>query len=204
MAEVRSCLARELAPPFSHSSTSPSTDRNRGCGSGDSTPLSSPSHLRALSRSFFLRCSHSNAIWPSVTSRAQPCRPPDLRRVEMIAAPLSFNLHFLQVFCNVLAGIRRILKTLQLRMVLVAARLASQHGLRQQRLAPQRHEPLPVKVFGMQRPQSHRFLSCSLPAYPRLASAPAASGHRVWQCPTNNMSGTSAMAQCTLIRVGPS
>ena len=41
---------------------------------------------------------------------------------------------------------------LQLRMMFVAARLASEHGLGQQGLAPQRHEALRVKIFGVQRP----------------------------------------------------
>lgn len=44
------------------------------------------------------------------------------------------------------------LKTLKLRMVFVAACLAANDRLGQQRLTPQGNQPLWVQVFGMQRP----------------------------------------------------
>lgn len=46
-------------------------------------------------------------------------------------------------------------ETLQLRMAGVAASLPAEHRPGQQGLAPQRHEPLRVEIFGVQGPETH-------------------------------------------------
>ena len=47
-------------------------------------------------------------------------------------------------------------KSFELRMAGVAACPAAQHGLRQQRLAPQRDQPFRIEIPRVQRPETHR------------------------------------------------
>ena len=42
-----------------------------------------------------------------------------------------------------------------MRVVDIAARLSPEDGLREQGFAPERHESPRVKIFGMERPESH-------------------------------------------------
>ena len=52
-------------------------------------------------------------------------------------------------------GSRRLPESPQLRVVDIAARLSPENGLREQGFAPERHESPRVKIFGMERPESH-------------------------------------------------
>src|SRR5262245_43767138 len=74
--------------------------------------------------------------------RAVPCGPRDLRRVEVIAAPLGFGRDRAQIFGDAADGPACLAEAGELRVVRVALRLATEDGLRQERLAPQGHEAL--------------------------------------------------------------
>lgn len=85
---------------------------------------------------------------------AYPRRAADLLAVEAIAAARGFGVDFLEIGGNVAARGRGILEAPELGMVLVALGLTLQHGLSQQRFAPERHETLGIQVSRMQRPES--------------------------------------------------
>src|SRR5690349_9618173 len=72
-------------------------------------------------------------------------RSRDLRAIERITAPLGLLQHRVEI--SVDGGARRGVRTeaLELRMVPIAARASAKHRLREQPLAPERHQPARVE-----------------------------------------------------------
>src|SRR5690606_31678932 len=79
----------------------------------------------------------------------------DLGAVKAVAARQRLFMDGAQVGADGIArtGVRA--KALELRVMAIAFGLAPQHRPRQQRLSPQRDEPLRVEIAGMERPQPH-------------------------------------------------
>src|SRR5690606_35609082 len=92
----------------------------------------------------------------AVSHRDRLHRPlrPDLAAVEGIATRRGLRVQAGEVGadCEPRRGMR--MKTLQLRVPGVAARLPAAHRARQQRLAPRRPQAPAVEVSGMERPQA--------------------------------------------------
>ena len=79
----------------------------------------------------------------------------DFAAIECVAAPGRFSVYLLQVRIDGRSrkGVRA--EPLELRMVPVTAGFAAQDGLCEQRLAPERDQPLGIEIARMQAPEPH-------------------------------------------------
>lgn len=82
-------------------------------------------------------------------------RRAELAAVEAVAARQRFGMHRRQVRVDRGQRLGVFTEALQLRVVLVAARLAAQHRTRQQGLAPERDQALRIEVPGVEGPEAH-------------------------------------------------
>ena len=80
--------------------------------------------------------------------------------VEFVAAPGGFNVNSPEITRNCRHGIGLGAEPGQLRMLPVPPGLVLQNFLREQRFAPQRHQPFGVEIAGMNRPQAHWCRQC--------------------------------------------
>src|SRR5579871_2196675 len=87
--------------------------------------------------------------------RHPPTYRADLRRIKCVATCAGLGMDAAQVlrYCRQCCPMTA--EAMQLRMGSVAAGLPAQHRLRQQRFAPQGHEPACIEIARMQRPEAH-------------------------------------------------
>ena len=71
--------------------------------------------------------------------------PVDFGWVETVASAAGFSVYFTEIGRNRRGGSPALLESLQLRMRAVTGSAATEDRLRQQRFAPQRHQPLGVE-----------------------------------------------------------
>lgn len=81
--------------------------------------------------------------------------PADLPMIKFISAPGRFLMNHGQIAGQGCGRISRRLEPGQLRMMPIAPRASLQNFLRQQSLPPQRHQAFGVKVFWVNRPETH-------------------------------------------------
>src|SRR4051812_8378230 len=79
----------------------------------------------------------------------------DLAAVEVVTPldRLFVNRTQVRVDRRARRSVRR--EARELRMMPIASRLATQYGAREQRLSPERNEPLAVEVLRVERPEAH-------------------------------------------------
>jgi hypothetical protein len=88
--------------------------------------------------------------------RAQAAARAQLAAIEAVAACRRFVDDRVQVAVDRRDRRAAVTEPIELRVSPVAARRAAQHGARQQALAPDGDQRLPVQVPGMERPEPHR------------------------------------------------
>jgi hypothetical protein len=89
----------------------------------------------------------------------QPQPPPRrtyFRAIEGVTPSRRLIVHASKILVDRTAWVWALTEASQLGMTAVANRPSSQHGLRQQSLAPQGHQASSVQVLRMQCPQSHQ------------------------------------------------
>jgi len=79
----------------------------------------------------------------------------DLAAVERITASRRFGMNASQVGTDRRTRRSLAVKTLELRVISIAAGVSAQHGSSQQRFSPQCDKALRIEVSRMQRPESH-------------------------------------------------
>ncbi len=137
----------------SHLATGPGRDRNNGCAAGRLWCFSFSSCAGDRKASLPSRWFHSYWSWPRVvTMGLNTCDPSQLAAREVVAASGRLFVNGREISVDGKTRRRVGAKSLELRMMVVAARPAAQHRLRQQRLAPQCHQPFTVEISGVQRP----------------------------------------------------
>jgi hypothetical protein len=95
---------------------------------------------------------------PTCDRKLLDCANPiDFFFVEVISAANRLCVNRTKVNPNVDCRRRRPEKSRELRVIPVAARPAGKHCLGEQSFTPQRHQALWVKVFRVQRPQTHLY-----------------------------------------------
>jgi hypothetical protein len=120
----------------------------------------------------------------------------DLLSIERIPSFFRLNRHRskISVDCSTRRWMRA--KTLELRMVAVSLRRASEYRAREQALSPECNQTFGVEVLGMERPEAH-FGSLTMELMSRqeaqskrqwriLSPAPAAPKHRAFTVPSDD------------------
>ena len=79
----------------------------------------------------------------------------DLRRVESVAPAICFQSDGAQIAPDKRERLRMLTEALQLRMSAVAACVAGQDLLRQERFPPQGDEPYSIQVLRVEAPEPH-------------------------------------------------
>jgi hypothetical protein len=81
--------------------------------------------------------------------------PADLARIESVAARLRFVVDGPQIICDRADRCGRFAKAIELRVMRVATSGTAQHGLGEQRFAPQGKQTASVEVPRMEAPDPH-------------------------------------------------
>jgi hypothetical protein len=80
----------------------------------------------------------------------------DFAAIEGKAARPGFAVDRMKIPGDGGERLRMLPESSELRVVSIATSVAAQYRLRQQGLAPQRHQALRIEIFGMQGPKTHR------------------------------------------------